>query len=348
MTADDLLAGPRGRRLCLELAAMLDEEISAAVFELGYELDPGKGTSVLRIAMTSDEPGARSPEQLPATVEALSDRLTSLEIPGLDGTLLQAALEQTVLSAMYWQEPDGRDVLAARPEIRSALSPLAAALQACPDARWWTGYNRDTQWAVEWRSPEVPAEQDPARTLAEWGRGMRRAEEAWRTSGRGLNWSGDWWSVPAGLPGTVGRLPEALSLVEDSPGWQEATTIKVSTDGSVFEIRTGDDWRTLCRQYPLDVSASRRADWFRTTGRDGRWVIPDWEQVAKRWDAVHLTVMGYLRCAGRALPVDDAEASVLAGWDPGRTLWLTGAVTDAGGHRQDWHRGSVSGWLPAA
>lgn len=129
-----------------------------------------------------------------------------------------------------------------------------------------------------------------------------------------------------------------MTLVEDFPGWEEATVIPVRGAGRTLEIRTAGDWISLCRAYPLEVTASRRHDWFRTTGRDGRWVIPDWERVAGEWDAVHLTVLGYLGSAGRALGIDADTATVIAGWDPDSTLWLTDVARETEEERQMWHR----------
>jgi hypothetical protein len=89
-----------------------------------------------------------------------------------------------------------------------------------------------------------------------------------------------------------------LNLVEDSFGGEVATAIPVRGVGRTLEIRRPEDWTSLCRRFPLEVTASRRHVWFSTTGRDGRWLIPDWERVADEWDAVHLTVHGYLSGAG--------------------------------------------------
>ncbi|MCQ1999614.1 hypothetical protein [Arthrobacter zhaoxinii] len=136
----------------------------------------------------------------------------------------------------------------------------------------------------------------------------------------------------------MGQIPAGLSLVEDSAGLEEATVIPVSGTGRTLRIRSPEDWIALCRAYPLEVTASRRHNWFQTTGRIGRWVIPDWEQAAERWDAVHLTVLGYLRSAGRALAVDAGTASVIAGWDPDSILWLTDRVREIEGPRQIWRR----------
>ncbi len=61
------------------------------------------------------------------------------------------------------------------------------------------------------------------------------------------------------------------------------------------------DWAHLCRTYPLDVTNSRRHDWYRVTGRGGRWLLPDWSRVADDWDAVHLSGWGYLTAATREI-----------------------------------------------
>jgi hypothetical protein len=150
--------------------------------------------------------------------------------------------------------------------------------------------------------------------------------------------SGTWWSFPDGLVQTVAQVPAALGWVEDALGEEHAALVPVSGTGRILELAAEEDWTGLCRRYPLDVTASRRHDWFRTTGRNGGWVIPDWERVAQDWDAVHLPVLGYLRCAGRALPVDEGRATVVAGWNPDTTIWLTDSAREEVEPRQVWRR----------
>lgn len=159
------------------------------------------------------------------------------------------------------------------------------------------------QWTIDWRPAADPAPL-PAnlrQAVKNWGQ-HERTEEAKaardRPSDPHAPVSGWWWSFPQGLLRTVGHLPAGLNLVEDSLGWVEATAIPVRGAGRTLEIRTPEDWAELCQRFPLEVTASRRHDWFNTTGRNRRWVIPDWEQVAAQWDAVHLTVLSYLRGAG--------------------------------------------------
>lgn len=214
-----------------------------------------------------------------------------------------------------------------------------------PGIQWFWQPRRDEQWAIDWRPAEDPAPlpKNPRQTLKEWAH-RERAEEAQasreRPSDPRANWSGTWWSIPHGLIHTVGQVPAGLGLVEDSLGWEHATTVPVRGAGRTLEIRAAEDWISLCRKFPLEVTASRRHDWFRTTGRHGRWVIPDWEKVAGEWDAAHLTVLGYLSAATRALQVDRETATVIAGWDPDTTLWLTDVARESDGHRRTWHRAS--------
>jgi hypothetical protein len=146
-----------------------------------------------------------------------------------------------------------------------------------------------------------------------------------------------------------GARPVGLWLVEDGLGWEEATAARVVSqrDPAVFEIDRPDAWAELCRRFPLEVTASRRHDWYRTTGRDGRWVQPDWSLAAEEFDAVHLTLAGYLSTAGRAIDVGGGAAGVLAGWDPDRTFWLAdGGTTED--PEQPWRKDENGRWVHCA
>lgn len=85
------------------------------------------------------------------------------------------------------------------------------------------------------------------------------------------------------------------------------------------------------------LAAQKCHDWYRTTGRDRRWVLPDWQAVAEEYGGVHLTVAGYLAAAGTAVDVDGDAASVIAGWAPDETFWLTDDVC-ADGDVVEWVR----------
>ncbi|OMQ16224.1 hypothetical protein A7K94_0203970, partial [Modestobacter sp. VKM Ac-2676] len=178
------------------------------------------------------------------------------------------------------------------------------------------------------------------------------------------NWSGDWWSTPvlAGLVVTTGLLPgrtaapvpaaTRLLLVEDELSWETAATwpVPVPDWARVLEITGPQDWVDLVLRHPLDVTASRRHDWWRATGAVGPLLIPDWSAVAGEFEAVHLTVDGYLSTAGRALPADRVGTpgwTVLAGWDPDATWWLTDLFEL--GEQVNWRRrdDEPPRWTPA-
>ena len=156
----------------------------------------------------------------------------------------------------------------------------------------------------------------------------------------------------AGLPRTRRALDGlgsvGLVLEEDGFGELEARVIPVTARSGirVFEILTPDDWVALVTRYPLDVSLSRRHDWWRITDLDGAWFIPDWQAAAEDFDVVHLSVTGYLRIAGRALAAGSAR-TVLAGWNPDESFWLTDAL-ETGSAPTDWRRADQRAqWEPA-
>lgn len=309
MTPEELLAGPRGRLLCL----------AAAV---------------------PDGP----PIWWPADVAAVLDRSETGEIT--DTTVCQA-LVTTVDAARYWQEPEAEERELARPAVREALLPIAEQIVALPRARSWSASRATEQWVIDWRDEDdsAPITRTTPGRLQQWGRAVREGEARAareRPSDPTANFSGEWWSSPFGAAHSVSRVPEALDLIEDSLGWESATLIPVRGVGRTYEIRTPEDWTRLCREHPLEVTASRRHDWFRVTGRNGAWVIPDWEDVAGLWDAVHLTVAGYLSAATRELPVDAERSSMIAGWNPGTTYWLTDSLREWEGPRRRWRRNRES------
>ena len=202
------------------------------------------------------------------------------------------------------------------------------------------------QGLVEWEEDHVVAPEVPAGELARWRRDTLDEDDraAERPADVRASWSGTWWSIPApsALPSTIRADPAGLALVEDSHGWDAATCLPVAGPGRVLEIACAADWVDLVRAHPLDVTRSRRHDWWRATGVDGRWSIPDWVAVARDHDAVHLTVRAYLEAAGVALPVGDGTHTVVAGWDPDRTWWLAGRLRPTG-EPQRWVR-TDAGW----
>jgi hypothetical protein len=203
---------------------------------------------------------------------------------------------------------------------------------------------------VEWVDTDTPFRDTPAatRTTAETLRDysartvkeeVRAASE--RPADPSAGFSGEWWSFPPTRSSTRSLFdgtPAELWFVEDGTGWKRAVSRRMRIPGGVrvYEIGGAQAWAQLCREFPVEVTAQKRHDWYTTTGRVGRWVIPDWPRVAEYYDGVHLTVCGYLAAAGTAIAVDDATASVIAGWAPDETYWLTDNAAADGDEAQVW------------
>jgi len=353
--ADALLSGPRGRRLCLEYALACAYDGSApgqhAATAVFWAADAYEGGTV---ALARSD-GVGEPFEPPTVrVAEAAAALGALAPVEPDSVRLREALARSADAAMYWQPADGRDVLAGREEFTSPLRRVAELIAAAPAAAWWgSAVDRDDQWTVPWDGGGRLLDVDAV--LAAW-RAHTLADEVSASRDRPAdataNWSGSWWSIPpASLVRTTRSLgadgPAGLWFVEDSPGGDEAVATPVDAyPAHVIEIDGPDDWAELCRRHPLDVTASRRHDWYRVTGRDGRWIIPDWPAVAAEADAVHLTVRGYLTAATRLIDVDGDAASVPAGWNPDETYWFRG-VSARPSDAQRWLR-EDDAWRPAS
>ncbi|MBO0599345.1 hypothetical protein I2485_11900, partial [Nesterenkonia sp. E16_7] len=329
LTPDALLTGPRGRRLCLEFALASEQQLGSEWFRLAEMVQEAsgplypadlKGRRYLRRAVF----GRRKPPRPPVAQRTPTDVAAVLDDTALaDPTeyLLRLVLGDATDLAWYWQEPEGHDQLIAAAPLRNSLRRVAAHILEADAAAWWVDdVDLSDQACVQF--PDIPGFEragEPPAVLRSWREdqelmelralGERRADPT-------SNWSGEWWSRPPGMllrssPRFSDQAPTVLYLVEDGFGWETAHTRRLWIPGSprVYEIHTSEDWAQLCREFPLEVTGEKRHDWYRTTGRAGRWVMPDWSAVAQEYDAVHLSVAGYLTAAGRALHVDTGPAS---------------------------------------
>lgn len=339
---DAVLASPRGRRACVEVAAVLDEDVRGALMTASSRPDDGDARSALTTALGAIDA---------ASVGALSEQVVT------------ECLSDAVSEARYWQEPDPEDVVLAHRDVTDALTPIAASLLTSDATSWWRspvdlGGQRYVQWLDEY--PTVPPQLvGSADRLARWrGETVKEEREAARerpTDPR-LNISGTWWSTPPtdGLAHTSRARPwlgaMQLLLTEDAAGWGHARVwpLRPTGDVRVFEISGPEAWAALVEAYPLRLTASRRHDWWRTIGVDTEWLIPDWAAVANDYDAVHLTVVGYLTTPGTAIPVRGG-ASVLAGWNPDETYWLADVLEPAA-EPVEWERRDTGRphdeWMP--
>ncbi|SHI34060.1 hypothetical protein SAMN02745244_00143 [Tessaracoccus bendigoensis DSM 12906] len=339
MTAEQLLAGPRGRRLLLGLALESDRTCDdgpgplwSAVFDASFLIAQSQCHSVSRFGW-----GDLTPKH---TEFDVAEALSALTLAPVTDARLFDALQRSVDAAMYWQEPDGDDLLCAIPQVSQALIRVARHAASAPIPGWWSEpVARDDQWEVAWA--EAPLQQDGE--LLTWREEVVRAEVEARVNLPAditANASGCWWSRPphwltSSTRTTSDGVPVGMRLVEDGLGWSEATVHKLAVPdhARVYEVDTPDAWARLCRDFPLEVTAQHRHDWYRTTRRDGDWVIPDWSAVAGSWSGIHLTVAAYVEAATTAIPVTGRLSSVIAGCDPDTTWWFPGVVTRTGEQR---------------
>lgn len=341
-----LLSTVRGRRLCFEVArrSASGDDVHSAMFRAEQRIEgrrPDLFSSVARGAVGPG--GVATPRAVPPLTEALAavDPATAV---GADQLL--RALSDTVASAMGWQPPHATDVVLADPEVNALLLPVAEAALDAPAARWWsTPLDRGTQvrTLLDLGSTETHHRNGTARErLRRWRSGVLEQERQFAEHDARhptTPLSGMWWVTPAhtGLDVTTRALARAgsaaLWLTEDSMSWESADLVPCTAapESRVLEIAGPADWSALVSAYPLDVTTSRRSDWFGAVdARDGAWLIPDWSAVAEEHDAVHVSVLGWLTTSGESVPAGAGASTTLAGWDPDATWWLADVVRRSG------------------
>ena len=336
MNGTELAVAARGRSLCLSLLCARSDPLTRHLQQLERDLERRIGFDYPRIGTLRP-----TSEQLTRLAEAI----TAVDVGPLatetDPLRLLAGLGDAVDSAMPWQPPFIRDALTAFPAVRDALLPAADAIAAAPGAHWWNDpIDLAHQYEMHDLAHRTDEQSRPAQQILEDLRAAATYDE--RRHGRPpvdpADEPGDaWWSIPTGwipkqlsarLPHTSRRLPELgaveLAAQEDSTGPARAELRHVEPvprSPRVFEVHGPDDWTRLVNAYPFEATRTRRGVWWESTGIDGRWYIPDWLTAAADWDAIHLTVWGYLTTAGEALPATEG-GTVLAGWNPDCTYWL--------------------------
>ncbi|ALG86509.1 hypothetical protein ACH46_01535 [Gordonia phthalatica] len=254
-----------------------------------------------------------------------------------------SAFDYSVCSAQYWQVGDGTAQMLAAGDLTDALRPFAESIVASTSTAWWfTDYAADDQVEVSASCPD--SYNGPVRPLADLAARARTNEIASGRRDRDTsNVSGIWWSTPWLATDTIRSgddLGLRLDLVEDSGGWESIWTcaIRVASDARVLEVHAPTDWARLCRDHPFEITHTVGPDWRRVTGMETRWVMPNWESVAAKYDGIHLSVAGYLTSATRAIAVDDDVHTMIAGWRPDGTAWLTDDAVTTAGDWQEWRR----------
>lgn len=347
---DVLLAGPRGRRMCLELAQGNDGEQTPEqdrlVETLFFAQAARSGTGVRYATFTTRDDASASESHEPAwpdpTTEQIAAALDAVEPIAVDELSVMRALAASVDSARPWQDPDEIDLLLAEPRMTDPLRRIAERIAAADAAQWLAEPIAGEQWVVDFEVTENLRPMPPIPTvpeaLAEW-----RAE---RVDSSGYWWVFPPWPVPVTSRARAGLGPVGLWAVEDSFGWHAASVTRaaIPVGARVYEVADAEAWAALCRSYPLELVDSSQ-EWLLCTGWEGLWVLPDWSLVARTFDAVHLTAAAYLAAAETAIPVSGDRASTIAGWAPDHTYWLTGGP-DLGDEITRWTTPGDDGTAP--
>lgn len=360
-----ILDGPRGRELCLLLASTVENqrypEGTGPLLQAEFFL--GVGDANRSYVMLSPDPlPPRTSDQEFFTSLANAD-LGDVDADELPDILQQVVMSATYWQPPERRDEllaEPRAIESLRPWAKMLAGHSGAQW-------WPSAIDRGDQWQVNWPGFDDEADAPTESTLealARWSRDERESESlavAEDVPAPRTNCTGRWWSISGIVPATTRRWPDGRIVLEepvvDNPcepmpmeTWprhrvvdplgvtleedcsfqtEDAswTRVVVPDDATVLEIDRAETWADLCRRFPLDVSALRRDDWYHTTGRDGAWVIPDWSLVAREVDAVHLGIAQWLELAGRPLSVDEHRSSLIAGWSPDETRWLTGLPT---------------------
>lgn len=272
-------------------------------------------------------------------------------------------LAQVADLVSYWGDYSAADPLEDL-AVLARLRPTAELLATASGCQWWwTPMDRSAQAYVLWTLRASPGDYHPqfsdghaAAMLSDVERAtaddeLRMASDRDLPAGTGV--CGAWWTHPfPGVYSTTRRVASLGALLlagqEDGFGDTEALLWPLGVDDGarIYEVDGAAAWQRLVSTYPREATATYRHTWA-WTGWDGQWRVPDWRAVARDWDAVHLTVAGYLATAGRALPAGTAR-TLLAGWNPDETYWLADVIS-ALNEPQHWRTddGSPLGWRQA-
>lgn len=336
-TVSILLGSPRGRFFCANI---------------GYACSDERASYYHRPQTSSD------------VVDVLADIETEA-IAALSEIGILDAFAYAVDFARYWQPPDEDDVMFADPEVVDVLHSIAQAIVASTHTGWWSDpIDRANQRSVEKFVSSYGWSELPLSIrriddgLERWRTDTLANEDRFReylSADPNRKISGEWWSTPYAdgvyvttrARDVVGALELLLHEDDISDGAQARIwPMHVRGNPRVYEITSPADWAHLVDTYPLAVPASRRSDWHDTTGEYHNWLIPDWTRVVVDYDAVHLTMIGYLSTPGIAIHLTEhSGATVLAGWGPDATHWLRSDFITIDKSMTQWRRSSDDTWV---
>ena len=125
-----------------------------------------------------------------------------------------------------------------------------------------------------------------------------------------------WSSMPQRSVVSIRNI-NGQSLWDDfmAPSANEPVVLSAqpTLDAKLLELHSTQDWLGLVTRFPKAIKfASAPSD-----SLIGDFVVPDWSQIARHFDAVFLSLGCYLQTAYRSLPIENSgKKTMLAGWHP--------------------------------
>lgn len=255
-----------------------------------------------------------------------------------DGTSYETALYETLVfttgSASYWGDDEDRQLY--EPESSRALRAGYELLNDSSSLFWRSDFDERGQ-VVAWLAEDTNRTTEgvvAAVELSTWVERLRVEEKAFSLSATDMSLShqgGAWWSTPLdtkltrSLSATAMQSPDFRLAREDAASSRivESHLFSVPAHSRVLNVADLHVWRSVVDSYPLEVTASRRGNYWRQFGMRCRWLVPDWEKVSQDFDAVFISNASYLMACGIPQELSPDYRTVMAGFNPGETIWLT-------------------------
>jgi len=328
-----LISGPIGRSLLVSLA--------------GYFLP--SFTRMLRSASTQvigrDEPAASEQSMMVAAEKSIADSKQNLDC-------LATFSDDAALAMLLGRQADAwifnrieLDAVSALEIVGTALRPVAEALVASPASSWWWhAFDSERQVAIC-----SPLGKSPPRgsDVTRYSRLAMQSVMKYRPR------LSDAFSPATGIWSSVPRSREALRTCLNPPNQLPPTDVFLGEDpldggftvwscvlvpeARVYEINTPGDWKNLVENYSMVESVGYRPDFERVSGITGPWVIPNWLAVAEEWDALYVSIEGFLSSNGLVQEVSSGY-SMLSGSIPCEVSWFRDQLCEVS---QMWE--SISG-----
>lgn len=293
--------GPRGRFFCYELAAIASNDdgrspVYALMFDLAWMFSQHQD-GTFRITLGEEKvPSSK------ATIAKLAAALDDVDLSGIRSHHLLEAFQASVDEARYWQDPTGTDMVLASSLLREPLSRIATHVASMDEAAWWFGPASGEQWESAYIPEELPRDEP--------GSVWEHVDDGWETSP-------GWGRVSSSR--LLDRVPVHALLKEDRLGEDEEGR-QILNPPTVTEVDEGL-WRDLCMRFP-NPAKRYRSECLDGHGGPGKpWVSPNWAEVGREYEALHLSLAAYLQLSGAVMDLGEYR-TVITGWDPDVTYYF--------------------------